>query len=493
MFAAVFIPDFALQAVLRLDPGLRAKAVALVDPALSRPEIVQLTNPARARGVMEGLTASQAMARCADLQIKARSLEQEKAATDVLLQTAYAFSPNIEATAAGVCTMELKGLGLNGDDAIRNRAGQMLDALAALGMAAQIGVAVTPALSLLAARVARPVRIVRDSDAFVSAMPVAALEPPGEMAEVLQRWGIRTVGALLQLGKAELSERLGAGVLPLLNRVSMRTSRPLKLITPKETFEEQTEFETEIETAEPLLFVLRRFVEQLVRRLDVIHLVVAQLDLQLKLGSGAVYEHQFRIPAPTGNIDTLFRTLQTHLDSLRTDAPIVALRLEAKPCKPQTHQFGLFETTLKDPNQFAETLARLTALCGAERVGTPVPEPSHKPDAFRMKAPEFDGTFASQSDSGEGAASSVQTGLALRRFRPPVPALVELRERRPSLIRSSVVSGAVIDCRGPYFSSGDWWDRNVWEREEWDVQAGNGTLYRIYRSGGEFFVEGKYD
>jgi protein ImuB len=107
MFAAVFIPDFSLQAALRQEPELRSQPVALIDPELPKPTIVQLTAAARARGVTEGLTASQAIARCAELLIKVRSIAQEQAATDVLLQTAYAFSPNIEATAPGVCTMEL--------------------------------------------------------------------------------------------------------------------------------------------------------------------------------------------------------------------------------------------------------------------------------------------------------------------------------------------------------------------------------------------------
>ena len=37
--------------------------------------------------------------------------------------------------------------------------------------------------------------------------------------------------------------------------------------------------------------------------------------------------------------------------------------------------------------QFAETLGRLSALCGPEQVGTPVQEASFRPDAFEMKTP----------------------------------------------------------------------------------------------------------
>src|SRR5881394_2080532 len=110
MFAVIFIPNFSLQAVLRHEPDLRGRAIALVDPGLPKSLIVQLSLAARDCGVCEGLTASQATARCAELIIKSRALPLEKSANEILLQTAYAFSPNIESTAPGVCTMELKGL-----------------------------------------------------------------------------------------------------------------------------------------------------------------------------------------------------------------------------------------------------------------------------------------------------------------------------------------------------------------------------------------------
>src|SRR4051812_24087987 len=101
MFAVIFIPDFALQAVLRHEPDLRAKAVALVDGTGSKPEIVESTAAAKQAGVIATLTPSQAMARCGNLIIKSRSPAQEASATELLLQTAYAFSPVIEATAPG--------------------------------------------------------------------------------------------------------------------------------------------------------------------------------------------------------------------------------------------------------------------------------------------------------------------------------------------------------------------------------------------------------
>jgi protein ImuB len=186
--------------------------------------------------------------------------------------------------------------------------------------------------------------------------------------------------------------------------------------------------------------------------------------------------------------------LQTHVDTIRTDAPIVWLRMEAKPCRPELHQFGLFETTLKDPNQFAETLARLTALCGADRVGTPMPEPSHRPDAFRMRPPHFDSPPAVPGDELLlPMQQKLGKGLQLRRWRETVAMEIEFVGGRPQRVHSRIVSGIVARARGPFRSSGEWWDAQRWSREEWDVQMSDGVMYRLFRSPEGCFVEGVYD
>src|SRR4029077_3402927 len=139
------------------------------------PAIVQLTAAARAEGVREGMTPSQAMARCDHLLCQARSPLQAQAATDVLLQTAYAFSPRIEATQPGICTLDLQGLALAPDQAtMESWAAKIIQALAQFHLAAKVGIAVTPALALLAARSGPPSRWVVDPAEFVSRLPIAA-------------------------------------------------------------------------------------------------------------------------------------------------------------------------------------------------------------------------------------------------------------------------------------------------------------------------------
>src|SRR5436309_1937396 len=202
---------------------------------------------------------------------------------------------------------------------------------------------------------------------------------------ILHQWGIHTLGQLAALPRDDLAARLGVRAVELWERANGRAERILKLVSPPESFIESFEFENEIETIEPLLFILRRFLHQLATRLNTIYLVAKELRLRITFADKSQYERIFKIPQPTNNEDILFRMLHTHLENFTSKDPIVAIELEAQPSRSVRQQFGLFETALRDPMQLHETLARLVGLLGADRVGTPVLEETHRPDAFRME------------------------------------------------------------------------------------------------------------
>lgn len=50
---------------------------------------------------------------------------------------------------------------------------------------------------------------------------------------------------------------------------------------------------------------------------------------------------------------------------------------------------------------------------------------------------------------------------------------------KPTLIQSSVISGQILEARGPWKLSGNWWDLTQWETKEWDIALDNRGLYRI--------------
>src|SRR6185437_17160794 len=102
-----------------------------------------------------------------------------------------------------------------------------------------------------------------------------------EILTILHKWGIHTLGQFAALDREQLGVRLGPEAIRMWERANGQSDRMLKLIRPPESFEESFEFENEIETSEPLLFMLRRFLEQLAVQLAGIYLVAKELTLRI--------------------------------------------------------------------------------------------------------------------------------------------------------------------------------------------------------------------
>ena len=317
----------------------------------------------------------------------------------------------------------------------------------------------------------------------------AAKERAAEIARVLailHRWGIHTLGQFAALEKEAVGARLGPIGLELWDRASGKTTRLLKLVSVPEPFEEAFEFENEIETVEPLLFILRRFLQQLSLRLEALYFVASEIELEITFSDKNSYRHHFKIPEPSNNVEVLFRMLHTHLENFTSASPIIAVALKAEATEPASQQFNLFETALRDPARLSETLARLIGLLGPDRVGTPVLEETHRPDAFRMEP------FAWQLKEKPGEPAPLPAS-ALRRFRAPAPASVLLVKNRPAHLRSAEVQGQVLRRKGPYRASGNWWDENAWARSEWDLEMENDALCQCHSREGRWELDGVYD
>ncbi|HEX8296433.1 MAG TPA: hypothetical protein VF593_09045 [Chthoniobacteraceae bacterium] len=519
MFAAIYVPDFALQCVLRREPELRSCALAIVDGGLPA-RVRQATPAALARGVASGMTTTQALGRCTSLLFRTPAESLVAAASVCLLQCAESFSPWLEATQEGVVTLEWRG-----ETDWERRAQEIVVQLENCDFSARVGVAENPDLARLAAHSAAPVRVVKEAAEFLPELFIEALaeetgtiadpaaaERQNELARIfrlLHRWGIHTLGEFSSLPREQVVRRLGARAGELWDQAGGRAHRLLRLVRVPEIYAEAMELEHELETLEPLLFILRRFLEQLTARLATSYRAAATMELKLRLAEGR--ESKFdpgalenaacasgpapesfptlgfflRIPAPTADVDVLFRILETYLENLTAEAPIIGIELTLRATLAEQKQFSLLEGGLRDSNSFYETLARLQALLGPDRVGTPVAADTHRPDAFHIVTPRFEEAPPLSPNAGQRA-------MPLQRFRPSLPADVQESQGRPVRVFSEKAFGEVTACRGPWRGSGDWWNPRAWERIEWDVQVG-AECYRLAHQGGAWFLDGSYD
>jgi protein ImuB len=170
MFATIYLPNFYLQAAMRHQRELRTKAVALIEEQEKKPLIIQLNETAAAAGVHQGMTPSQALARCLQVVIRVRERAQEKLIDEILLQHAFMLSPFVEATAPGICTIQF-----NDTPNLAAKVARVIEKLGKCEIRAQAGIAPLPDTSFLAAHLARPVCEVEDAKQFLAPLPIETL------------------------------------------------------------------------------------------------------------------------------------------------------------------------------------------------------------------------------------------------------------------------------------------------------------------------------
>jgi len=552
MYLCIYIPNFSVQAVARVDPMLRRRAVAIVDGTAPLLRVVALNDPARTAGIGLGMTAVQVTqlgsgTAAAKVEVRHRSPAQEAATHAVLLDCAYTVSPRLEDTAADTVLLDLVGLerAFGSPEKIAHTLTQQAFGL---GLEVHIAVAPNPDAARHAARGFPGITLIAPGEEAerLGCLPVEVLVPPPEILETLHRWGVRTFRALAALPTGQLSERLGQEGVHLQALARGAALRPLVPAQAALRFEEVMELEYAVTELEPLSFILARLLNQLCARLAARSLATNELSLQLELENTGVPEpptpnsksRTLRLPVPMRDSKVFLKLLQLNLQADPPPAPILKVTITANPAKPRAVQGGLFLPLSPDPEKLELVLARIAGVVGKENVGWPELVDTHRPDAFRMqrfvtgvrgsgfgvrkarnsKLKIRNWKFETHQSKIQNPKSKIDAPrtpnpeprvlMALRALRPPMPARVEVRRERPVRIFSACgVRGEVVLASGPWRTSGEWWTDRTWEHDEWDISVVSGrssvvsckkhqqaALYRIYRDrNGNWFVQGTYD
>jgi len=552
MFACIYIPNFSLAAVLRGEPELQARPLAIFDGKPPLEKIIAANEPAVKLGIAPGLSKSQAEL-CSELALRPRSSLQEASTHAALLDCAQSFSPCVEDSACDTALLDLRGMAsLFGS--IHNISRAISERAIALGLQANVAIASNPNAALLAARGFPGITVIapgKEAEQLGSLLIEVLFSDRIEGEEkqsadsllgTLHRWGIRNLRALAALPAIALSERLGQTGLRLQQLARGEASRTLLPIEAPLLFEETVELEHPILLLEPLAFLLNRLLEQLCARLGSRALATQELRLTLDLSNDAGIEDEFagiaseshessserpRSVAPPGSRGRVYvqhsrqakfvrtlslplpmldpkvflKLLQLDLNAHPPGAPIIKIHLSAEPARPRLAQGGLFLPPSPEPEKLELTLARIAGMVGEQKVGALELLDTHHPEGFRMR--RFVAEVARKVPQKKNPDSEeLQSAItALRRFRPALRASVTLQNGQPARLscpKRKEVQGEVLWKAGPWRFSGDWWDREAWSRDEWDLALKNGEAVSFYRLvhdllGGEWFLEGSYD
>jgi protein ImuB len=486
-----------------------------------------------------------------------------------LLAIAKDFSPRIAHHPGGTVVLDVAGLQrLFGDPAA------IAEQLSAAGAPA-VAVARSQTAALLLARARAGVSVaIGDPEAALRDVPIAVLETwlveghggggghgtgstrghggtdrvrtrnrtrsgAASPFDVLRRWGLSTIGEFAALPAAELSARLGsAGV--AMQRLA-RGLDPGPLVPDPEVprFAGTVELEWPIELLEPLSFVFARLLDPLAEALERADRGAIALHLDLRLIDRTVHHRSLPLPAPMRDPRVLRTLLLLDLESHPPSAAVDVVSIEVDPAPGRVVQYSLLERAVPSPETLATLMARLGALVGEVRCGSPRLIDVHRPDAFVMTRPVFGDRVNSQPPTPNSQAESFERvgsksihyarpevfhrvfssrsswelgggsweltsrsseppAFVLRRFRPPVAVRVAVDAGRPvrlAIDRRGMPGGTVCEAAGPWRTSGGWWDTGRWNRDEWDVALSDGAVCRVFRDrdNGQWFVDGVYD
>lgn len=494
--ACLLVPSFPLAARLRADPALAREPLVVLE---SSGKIAAATSTARAAGIRPGFSAAQARALLPAVQALARDAHAESAAREALLEAAESASPVVEDAGPGVVYLDVSGC----DEKALLRA--LLRRCAALGLPARAGAGAGRVAARLAARLsADEPTIVRPGGdrGFLAPLPVAQLAPDETTARTLERWGVRTIGALAALPEAQLVARLGEPGWRLRRLAWGDDPRPLLPRRKPAVFREGLATDWGLTDLEQFMTAAQGLVERLTARLEASALSCRALTLTLSLEPSGVDERRVALPAPTRDARTLLGLIRLELSSRPPSAPISAFEAGAEPEAARQTQLSLFGPSAPSPDLLSAMLARLTALLGPDGVGSPKTVDGHKPERCALApyapppSPELAGV---EAPSLEGA----RPFCAARALRPAVPLEVIFGERasppRPLELRaegaSLPISGRVAVASGPWRVEEGWWGEGRVRRDYWDVELSDGSVYRIYfdAESKAWFADGLYD
>lgn len=504
------------------EPHWDDSLCALTDGASTRPRLRAVTAAAAHEGVRAGMQLSEARALCGALEVMAWDDHAIQAAIMEMTAHFVQVSPQVTPVrgSPGMWWIGASGFAIGGRTAGGAGDRGLARELAARARLWHPRARVSVAGSCVAARAATwsslrgaGITVIpagRDA-AYLSSAPLTLLPMDSEMRNALQALGIRTVGALADLPSSEIEQRWGDDGLvawrlshgddprrPVLARIEDRSHAEMELATPTATME-------------PVLFLVRPAIENIVGQMVSLGRAIASLSITLTLDDtrGAMPNAQahtvtreIRLPRPLARPAPLFERCRGLLSRWPLTAPVTAVRITVLLTSPLAGEQGnLLNTSWRDPGAADAALERVRAELGPDVVVTPRTRDGYaveRSGIWREETGDWGletGDRTKPDRSVQSPASSRQSPVRL--LDKPEPVDVD-RDPEPRRVFWRGRAIPVLNAIGPERLSGDWWN-DGFSRDYWRCESGGGDggdderELVLYRDAAGWWVQGWYD
>jgi protein ImuB len=464
LWAALYFPHFALDAVLRMHANPH-QAIALVCGPVNQRVLLDVNDVAFSHGLRAGQNLNTAWSLLSSFHAIPHNPEVDQQFQQLLLQWSYQFSAMVCADATDCILLEVNAsLALFGP--LHQLLARLQHDLSTLQVRVQIAVAPSAsAASILAKnnRSQQPISILHWPALDIALKPIALMHTTlsAQQQALLAAVGIQTMGRLLALPRDGLTRRLGPDAVRYLDQLRGHAPEVHDYFLPPAFFKQRVEFQFELTQTQSLLFPLRRLLADLAVFLQSRNLGVQQFSL--------ILEHQvdqsalsIGLLSAQNNAGTLFDFCKLKLDSLHVQQTIRALIVHAE----QLTEFDPSHKDLFDTHtsmqSFEALRERLRIKLGSESIyqlqNTPDPRPEHS----------------------QKRVAQLQSASEIPVFHPTM--------QRPSWLCARAIP--LRDCHieilsGPERIESGWWDGGDIRRDYYKVRTSTGQIAWAFRPAGD--------
>jgi protein ImuB len=374
-----------------------------------------------------------------------------------------------------------------------------------------------------------------------------------DLREALQALGLRTVGALASLDPGDIEQRWGPEGLAAWRLARGDDARRPGLVRVEAARSASVELPEAVESAEPVLFVLRAQLQRLLQECVHDGRAAAAVAVTLVLDAGRQYpledigtelgEHtrvmetsddstpaplrplaplpqprplepgspgsllgipqrtitrEVRPARPLARLEPLFDQCRALLERWRIPAPIIGVTVSIPATAPLAADQGdLLVPSWRDAAMNAEAVfARLRAVLDPENTGEVVVHPEAR-DTHRV---EETGAWVSADPIALASAplppppgAESAAPAVLRLLKTPEPIEVEAPHGLPDAIWWRGRRLTLAAAHGPERLSGDWWRGDGYARDYWRCVAEAEGQMLLFCADAQWFVQGWYD
>jgi len=476
--ACVELPAFPLQWLLKRHPEWVSRPVVVVDRDKPQGVILWANKQARAHRIRAGMRYSAGLSLTRTLHAGEVPAAEIKNSVTFVVDRLHQFSPDVEPCddEPGVFWLNASGLS-HLYTSLRNWATEIRLALEVSGFHTSIAVGFTRfGTYAIAKSVNHNITIARnrsEEQVLTEQVPLERLRIEPGLRDTLNKLGVRTVRAFLQLPVAGIRRRFGLDAHRLRQLAADDLWVPLQPLRVDDPLVQRHDLDDPETDVSRLVFLIKQLLHRLLITLTARQEALAALALRFRLDRTGVRTEWIRPATPTVDARQIMNLVRLRLEAIALSAGVTEIRITASAIRTTSVQQGLFvEQPRRDLSAANRALAQIRAEFGDQAVVRARVTEGHLPEARFAWEPV---DVVTRPQPREVALRP----LVRRMHIHPIPLPPRTRHEPDNWLVQEGMNGHVMELAGPHLISGGWWRAAV-HREFYFAQMRDGAMLWIY-------------